>query len=142
MRLSQTEAHPRDTILTGSGEDTIVGEFELFGMTQPISGETKYSYTGETEVLAGDTLARIAFVGSVTMPPPMEKIEGTGTLLYSDKLDFLIEEEVRFDFGAGPETHRLKQLALPGQSGFGDETPGYGCGELSLMSGANTEAPT
>ncbi len=141
MFLSQSKAHPRDTILNGTAEDTITGEFELFGMKRPIFGETKYGHAGETAVLAGVTFARIAFNGIVTLPQPMPAMTGGGTYLYSDALDLLIEEEVLFDGGAGVEPYRLAHLSLPDQAGFGDETPGYGCGELSQLSRRSTEAP-
>jgi hypothetical protein len=142
MQLTQSKMHPRDVIREGLGSDQVVGTFTMFGMSKPISGETEYSHIGETEVLAGETFARIAFVGSVTLPPPMPKMEGSGSFLYSDRLDLLVEEETRFNFSGAPETHRLAHLALPGQKGFGDETPGYGCGELSHLSLPMTKAPT
>jgi hypothetical protein len=142
MHISQSTAHPRDTIRNGAASDKIVGLFGLFGMSRPISGETNYSHSGETDVLAGETLARIDFAGSVSFPPPMSEIKGSGTILYSDRLDLLIEEKIRFEIGSTLESYSLVHLSLPGQKGFGDETPGYGCGELSLMSRTATEAPT
>ena len=141
MRLVQSKAHPRDTILNGSAADTITGEFEMFGMVRPISGESRYGHAGETSVLAGETFARISFVGTVVFPPPVPETVGDGTFLYSDRLDLLIEETVRYDVGGVVDAYSLAHLALPGQAGFGDETPGYGCGELSLLSHTRTEAP-
>lgn len=141
MRLAQSKAHPRDTILNGSAADTIVGEVEMFGMVRPISGETRYGHAGETTVLAAETFARISFVGTVVFPPPMPETAGGGTFLYSDRLDLLVEEAVRYDVGGVVDAYNLAHLALPGQDGFGDETPGYGCGELSRLSYPRTEAP-
>ncbi|MDZ4088294.1 MAG: hypothetical protein U1E69_16015 [Tabrizicola sp.] len=134
VRLDQSKAHPRDTIQNGRAEDRIVGELELFGRTQPISGETSYGYFGETTVLAGETFARITFSGVIRMPPPVPDIDGGGLFLYSDRLDLLLEEEVRVDLETGSSVYRLTRLALSGQAGFGDETPRDGCGEISGLS--------
>ncbi|MCU0829815.1 MAG: hypothetical protein MUE52_21165 [Tabrizicola sp.] len=141
MRLVQSKAHPRDTILNGSAADTIVGELDMFGMVRPITGETRYSHAGETVVLAGETFARISFVGTVELPPPMPETVGDGTFLYSERLDLLVEEVVRADVGGVIDASQLAHLALTGQDGFGDETPGYGCGELSGLPLLETEAP-
>lgn len=140
MRFSQSKAHPRDTIRNGSAEDTITGEVDLFGVVGPVSGETSYGHSGETMALAGESFARIAFQGSIVAPWPMPEIMGGGTFLYSDKLDLLIEEEVRVDHPVF-EVYRLAHLALAGQNGFGDETPGYGCGQLSRLVPRTAEAP-
>jgi hypothetical protein len=140
MEIYQSEAHPRDTIRNGTAEDTIDGTFELFGMRRPVSGRNSYSHDGETVSLADESFARIAFVGSVTLPPPMQEISGRGTFLYSDRLDLLIEEEVRYDFDGIADAYKLARLSLPGQKGFGDETPNVGCGEMSQMMPPATKA--
>lgn len=139
MRFSQSKAHPRDTIRNGSAKDTIEGEVDLFGVVGPVTGETSYSHAGETMTLAGESFARIAFQGAIVAPWPISEIVGGGTFLYSDKLDLLIEEEVRVDHPVA-ETYRLSHLALAGQDGFGDETPGYGCGQLSRLTRPIAEA--
>jgi hypothetical protein len=133
MEISQSKAHPRDTIQNGSAEDRIAGELEVFGMKRPISGQSQYGHAGETVVLAGETFARIVFTGAIQLPPPMPPLSGGGTLLYSDRLDLLIEEEVRYEAALESESYRLAHLALADQAGFGDETPGYGCGEMSFL---------
>lgn len=141
MKLTQTKAHPRDTIRIGSATDTVEGEMEIFGMKRPLSGRTSYGYAGETIVLAGETFGRIAFQGGIALPPPMPEMTGGGTFLYSDRLDLLIEEAVTIDAGTGLDGHNLSKLSLPGQAGFGDETPGYGCGELSKLDLGGEEVP-
>jgi hypothetical protein len=133
LTLSQTEAHPRDVIRTGSGSDQISGTFKLFGMSRPLSGNTSYGHAGETAEIAGEIFARISFAASVVFPPPVGDMGGSGTFLYSDRLDLLLEEEQRFDFSGAPADYRLARLSLPGQTGFGDETPDIGCGEMSLV---------
>jgi hypothetical protein len=133
IQLTTTKAHPRDTIRLGAAEDLIAGELAIFGMTRPVSGQTRYGYAGETTELAGETLARIAFEGSIVLPPPMPDLSGGGSFLYSDRLDLLIEEEVRYEAALEGESYRLAHLALADQAGFGDETPGYGCGEMSFL---------
>jgi hypothetical protein len=142
IRMTQTKAHPRDTITNGTADDSITGEFQIFGMSRPIVGQTSYGYAGEETVLAGVTFARIAFNGSVTLPPPMPAMTGGGTYLYSEDLDLLIEESVNFDAETDGETFRLAHLSLAGQDGFGDETPGYGCGQLSQLRLNPAEIPT
>jgi hypothetical protein len=137
----QSQAHPRDTIRTGSGADEILGTIEIFGMKRPISGKAAYSYSSEMTVLADEEFARIDFVGSVFLPPPMGEMRGSGTFLYSDRLDLLIEDETRLDYIGAPKNYRLARLSLPGQKGFGDETPGVGCGEMSQLSTRQTGAP-
>lgn len=140
IRMAQTKAHPRDTITNGTAEDTVTGEFEIFGLSRPIFGQTTYGYAGETAEIAGVTFARIAFNGSISLPPPMPEMTGAGTYIYSDALDLMVEETVTFDADFG-ESYRLAHLSLSGQDGFGDETPGYGCGQLSLLRPSATGAP-
>lgn len=142
MQISQSKAHPRDTVRNGSGADTILGTMNFFGMSRPLSGTTSYGHVGETRDLAGQTFARIAFYGSAVFPPPMPEAKGDGTLLYSAKIDVLIEERVHYDLGGKIEANNLVHLALPGQSGFGEEVPRHGCGELSFLSDHRTEAAT
>jgi hypothetical protein len=140
MRLSQSKAHPRDTIRNKLGSDTISGDIVLFGMLRPISGETSYVHAGETVDLAGRTFARISFKGSIQFPAPMPEIRGEGTLLYDGDLDLYVEERIAFDFGGDGDRYAIAHLALPGQEGFGDETPGYGCGVLSWLPQSSTES--
>lgn len=140
MRMTQTAAHPRDTLRTGAAEDSLTGEMEMFGMTRAISGRTSYAHAGETTELAGETFARIAFTGTVELPPPMPETSGGGTFLYHEGRDLLIEERVSFDLGGIGETYSLAHLSLPGQARFGDKTPGYGCGEMSRLGGPEAEA--
>lgn len=141
IQVTTTKAHPRDTIRLGAAEDHIAGQLTIFGMTRPVSGHTDYGYSGETTELAGETLARIAFNGSIVLPPPMPDLSGGGSFLYSDRLDLLIEEEVRYDGEMVGESYRLKHLSLPGQARFGDETPSYGCGEMSRMTPLDAQVP-
>lgn len=141
IEVTTTKAHPRDTIRLGAAEDLIAGELAIFGMTRPVSGQTRYGYAGETAELAGETLARIVFEGSIVMPPPMPKLSGGGSFLYSDRLDLLIEEEVRYDGEMSGNSYRLAHLSLPGQARFGDETPGFGCGEMSRLAPLDTQVP-
>jgi hypothetical protein len=142
MRLSQSKAHPLDTIRDGSGKDIIEGEFRLFGMSRPVYGHTDYGHAGESTQLAGETFARIAFTGSVALPPPMPETKGDGTLLYSEKLDLLVEERVHYEVGGTVDAYNLSHLSLSGQARFGEEIPRFGCGELSFLPDNKTEAET
>ncbi len=133
MRVVQSKAHPRDIVVAGSGQDTIVGQFTVFGMTRPVTGKTSYAFAGEKADHPGTPFVRITFVGEVVMPYPMPAFVGSGSMLYSDALDVLIAEETRFDEGLVEKPINLTQLALSGDAGFGDEFPKYGCGELSRL---------
>jgi hypothetical protein len=141
LSLTSSSPHPRDIVRDGSGADSITGSIEMFGLTRPVFGKTRYDHSGKKTLLAEQSFARIDYDGAVSFPPPMGDVQGSGSFLYNDALDLLIEEETRFDLGAGAESYRLARLSLPGQKGFADETPGVGCGEMSHMTLPGLQVP-
>ncbi len=141
MSLVQSKAHPRDVIRAGTGQDTIVGELTVFGMTRTISGATSYAHAGETVDHSGMVFARINFRQKVTMPYPVPSFEGSGSMLYNAVLDLLVAEDTRFDEGLPSEPVGLSRLSLPGHAGFGEENPQFGCGEYSWNTAISPEDP-
>lgn len=125
--------HPRDMLSAGTSTHKLEGYVSILGLQQPFLAVVQFTATGKTIVLAETTFDTIEGNVLVTMPNAGAEFSGRSIVAYQPELDLMIETETSFGFGA-PETTFVKELALPGQPGFGDEFPKYGCINLSLHS--------
>lgn len=144
---TQTE-HPRLALETGLRNERFEGTINGFGATLTLQGQSTYRYTGERLKLTGETFHRMPFDAEVLS-------EGTafgedmgfsmtveGSMLFTDKLDLWLEEASRSKFDQdAEEVSNLRLLSLPGQDGFGDEAPMFGCSGISHLKLWTPEVP-
>lgn len=123
---------PMEMIHLGTSVQNLDGLISLFGLKQPISGTATYTATGKTVELAGKTFETLDGEMSISMPNAGLVITGRTVIAYQNDIDLLLEIETSLDFG-NHETSHTVEVALRGQTGFGDETPRHGCMSLSTL---------
>ena len=133
MYFDQSDAlHPKEMIRLGTSVQNLDGLISLFGLKQPINGTAKYTTRGETVELAGKAFETLDGEMSISVPNAGVVITGRTVIAYQRDIDLLLEIETSLDFGDHKTSHAV-EVALPGQTGFGDETPRHGCTGLSSL---------
>jgi hypothetical protein len=135
FRLQYSGDKDIDIVRNGTGASSAVGEVKMFGLWRPISGSDTSTYSGETMELAGVSFHRIESMATLRLPYPVPEIIGREVRAYNEDLDLSVSIEREYLEGASSALNsKLAQLSLPGQPGFGDEFPRYGCDTLSEIS--------
>jgi hypothetical protein len=120
--------HPRIVVETGSGRETEIASITRNGKSQTATMVADYSYLGKSRKLAGETFYRLNYATTITFPASGSVLHTSGTVLYNDQLDLLIDEVEVSDGQGGPARKiKLSSLSLEGQKGFGSTKPKYGC---------------
>lgn len=131
-----------DAVKHGSAQEHFESEIFMFGLRKPISGEHNYFYDGETEVIAGLEFHKLRAETVRVNPYPMGDDRSRQLLLLNTENDLaVVTEEADVSDPENTLTVRMKELALPGQAGFGDETARYGCAQISRADFDPTETP-
>ncbi|NJS38455.1 MAG: hypothetical protein HC783_04915 [Rhodobacteraceae bacterium] len=137
-RLQMSGDKDGDIVRKGFGSSSAVGEAKMFGLWRPVSGTETAEYSGETVELAGKTFLRIEVIVIAHLPYPIPSFTGREVRAYNEELDLTVTLEVTHDSNIlSGSNSRLAQLSLPGQPGFGDEQPRYGCMTLGAVSRAS-----
>jgi hypothetical protein len=124
--------HPRDMIQSGRSMQRLEGYISVLGLKQPLSAEVTFKATGQTITLADKSFETLEGQIVVKMPNAGATFTGRSIFAYQADIDIMIETESWTSLGPD-ETTYVREFALPGQPGFGDEVPRYGCGDLSQL---------
>lgn len=123
-----------DALKTGRAVEQFDGTMTVFGMRRPFSGETVYTFDGEVTELSGLVFQMIMTDDRTIYPHPIEEEVSKSVLLWNEEADILVTAETAEESSTdAPFVTRMTQLSLPGQVGFGDEVPRYGCGVTSQL---------
>ncbi|PTE16327.1 hypothetical protein [Pseudogemmobacter blasticus] len=136
FRLRATGDHPRVAVERGTARKTEQATISRDGKSQQATMVMVYTYSGETRKLAGEVFHRLTYDSTLTFPQSGSELHTSGSVLFNDRLDLLVNElEVSDGQGGAGRQIKLKSLALDGQKGFGATKPRFGChasGELAV----------
>jgi hypothetical protein len=140
LYVTSTEGlHPRETLRAGTSTQRLEGHISLFGLRQPFISEGQLTATGTAVVLAEKAFQVIEGEFEFEMPNAGVTLTGQSIFAYQPDINIVIEIETSPYFGSR-ETKYIRELALPGQPGFGDEYPKHGCMSLSALKTRSLEA--
>lgn len=131
--LEYSGDEPSEVLRKGLGVSTATGEFQAFGLRRPFAASSSSAYEGQSMNLAGKSFHRIENKLSMQLPYPMPEIRGTEILAFSEEMQLGLSVEITYESDAPlVQGSKLVELSLPGQAGFGEEYPRFGCSNLSL----------
>jgi hypothetical protein len=120
--------HPRVTLETGSSRKIQRATIHTDKGILKSTTVTDYSYGGETRELAGTTFHRLNYAATLNFPELGSALHTSGSVLFNEKLDLLVNEVEISDGEGGPARKiKLRSLSLKGQKGFDAKKPKFGC---------------
>lgn len=128
IRAQNSGEGPLEAISTGNARQTSRATISHKGSSQTSTMVVEYTADGLTRELEGVTFQRLTYESDLDFPESGSRLKGSGSVLFNEELDLMIQELEVSDGQGGPDRRiKLKTLALEGQKGFGSTKPKYGC---------------